>query len=235
MWVEKLQVESQGNNRAYLNFFFYFSGIPVFLCLLSNMLKSIVSYILIGLFIVICGRVNMVLIIPSQNFVLFYSELLIISDLLASSIESGIEWVIHKWLLDGQVGGVFYIGSWIIRWLKAERSPNELPRSVIIKENTNNKCWWGQGWMELLYMVSAATVENSMKISQKTKNIITVWPRNSTLWVYIFKNLLIWKCTCIPVFKVALSTIAKIGKQLKCLSTDKEAVVHIYSEILLSH
>ena len=78
---------SQGNNRAYLNF----SGIPVFPCLLSNMLKSIVSYILIRFFIVPCGRVNMGLSIPSQNLVLFYSEILIISDLLASSIESGKE------------------------------------------------------------------------------------------------------------------------------------------------
>lgn len=82
---------SQGNNRAYLNFFFSFSGIPEFPCLPSNMLKSIVSYILIGFFTVPCGRVNMGLIIPSQNLVLFCSEFLIISDLLASSVESGKE------------------------------------------------------------------------------------------------------------------------------------------------
>lgn len=55
------------------------------------MLKSIVSYILIRFFIVPCGRVNMGLSIPFQNLVLFYSEILIISDLLASSIESGKE------------------------------------------------------------------------------------------------------------------------------------------------
>lgn len=87
---------------------FSLSGIPEFPCLLSNMLKSIVSYILIGFFTVPCGRVNMGLIIPSQNLVLFCSEFLIISDLLASSVESGKEWVINKCLLGGQVGGAFY-------------------------------------------------------------------------------------------------------------------------------
>lgn len=47
----------------------------------------------------------MVLIIPSQNLVLFSSEFLIISDFLASSTEPAIEQVINECLLDGQVGG----------------------------------------------------------------------------------------------------------------------------------
>ena len=37
---------------------------------------------------------------------------------------------------------------------------------------------------------------------------------------YIWRKL-IWKDTCIPVFKAALFTIAKIWKQSKCLSADE--------------
>ena len=46
------------------------------------------------------------------------------------------------------------------------------------------------------------------------------------------------KDTCIPLFIAALLTIARTRKQPRCPSTDewnKEAVVHIYNEILLIH
>ena len=50
---------------------------------------------------------------------------------------------------------------------------------------------------------------------------------------------MIQKATCTPMFIASLFTIAKAWKQFKCPSTDgqmdKEDVVDIYNEILLSH
>ena len=43
------------------------------------------------------------------------------------------------------------------------------------------------------------------------------------------------KDICTPVFTAALFTIARTWGQPRCPSTDKEAVVHIYNGILLSH
>ena len=53
-------------------------------------------------------------------------------------------------------------------------------RMSIIKKNTNSKCWQGCGekgtlvhcWWERKLV--AATVENSMEVSQKTKNRTTI-------------------------------------------------------------
>lgn len=73
--AEKLQVASQGNNRFISNFFFSLRNPWISL--------SAVQYVEIHCFIyfnwfftVPCGRVNMGLIIPSQNLVLFCSEFL---------------------------------------------------------------------------------------------------------------------------------------------------------------
>ena len=41
--------------------------------------------------------------------------------------------------------------------------------------------------------------------------------------------------TCIPLFTAALFTITRTWKQPRCPSTDKEVVVDIHNEILLSH
>ena len=49
---------------------------------------------------------------------------------------------------------------------------------------------------------------------------------------------IIQKDTCIPMFTAAIFTVAKTWKQPKCPSAeemDKEDVVHIHNEILLSH
>ena len=68
----------------------------------------------------------------------------------------------------------------------------------------------------------AATIEQSMKVPQKTKKRTTIWFSSSTP-EYISKEnkTLIWKDTCTPKFTAALFTIAKIWKQLKCTSTDE--------------
>ena len=65
----------------------------------------------------------------------------------------------------------------------------------------------------------------------------TIWPRNPTPRHIPWENQ-IEKDTCIPLFIASLFTIARTRKQPRCPSTDewnKEAVVHIYNEILLIH
>ena len=61
---------------------------------------------------------------------------------------------------------------------------------------------------------------------KKTKNRITIWPRNSIGYALSKQKALIWKDTCPPMFIAALFTMAKIQKQSKCSS--------IHSGILLS-
>ena len=65
----------------------------------------------------------------------------------------------------------------------------------------------------------AATLENSMEVSQKTKNRTTLQPSNCTTrhlsQVY---RCAVSKDTCTPMFIAALSTIAKVWKEPKCPS-----------------
>ena len=99
--------------------------------------------------------------------------------------------------------------------------------------------------------ISAATEENSMEASQKTKNRTTMWPSNPTP-PYISEKkkktqlTIIWKDTHTLIFIAILFTIAKIWKQYKCPSTDEWIKMwyvcvythtHIYTHngILLSH
>ena len=68
--------------------------------------------------------------------------------------------------------------------------------------------------------IGAATMENNMEVSQKTKNMTQQFHS----WVYIPKKppkTLIRKEACTPMFIAVLFTIAKIGKQPKCPSTDE--------------
>ena len=107
--------------------------------------------------------------------------------------------------------------------IKTTKSCDLTPgRMVIIKKNTNNKCWQGYG-VEM--QTGASTVENSMEVSQKTKKRTTILPSNSTPG-YILKKkkgteTLIQKDRCTPMFPAALFKIAKIWKQSKCPSTDE--------------
>ena len=59
--------------------------------------------------------------------------------------------------------------------------------------------------------VGTATVENSMKVPQETKNLIIIWPRNSTAG-HIFRQNSNPKDTCTPVFMAALFARAKTWK-----------------------
>ena len=61
-------------------------------------------------------------------------------------------------------------------------------------------------------------MENSMEVSQKTKNRITIWFCNSTLVNIPRKlNTWIWKDTRTPMFIAAMFTTAKIWKQSRYL------------------
>jgi len=50
----------------------------------------------------------------------------------------------------------------------------------------------------------AATVENSMEVSQKTKNKANIWPHNSTPVYITKKKKVIQKDTRTPIFLAAL-------------------------------
>ena len=70
--------------------------------------------------------------------------------------------------------------------------------------------------------IGAASVENGMEFSHKTKSGIAFWPSNSTLGLYpkspetpVQKNL------CTPMFIAAQFTIAKCWKKPKCPSVNE--------------
>ena len=100
------------------------------------------------------------------------------------------------------------------------------------------RMWWKGDTCTLLggMQIVAATVENSMEISQKNKNRTTIWPSNSTPgYMFEKRKTLIQKDRCTPMFIAALFTIAKIWKQPKCPSTDewikKMWYIDIYTDI----
>ena len=86
-------------------------------------------------------------------------------------------------------------------------------RMAIIKKSTNNT---GEGVekKEPSYTVhrnvnGAATAENSMEVTLKTKNKSYHMILHSHCWPYSWTKLLTQKDICIPMFIAALFTIAK--------------------------
>ena len=83
---------------------------------------------------------------------------------------------------------------------------------------------WRKGNLSALLVglqTGAATVENSMEFSQKTKNELSFDPAVPLLGLY-YKNpeTLIQNNLHTPMFIAALFTIAKCWKQPKCLSVN---------------
>ena len=68
----------------------------------------------------------------------------------------------------------------------------------------------------------AATLENSMEVPQKTKIELTYDPAIALLGIYPRDTgVLFQRDTSTPMFIAALLTIAKVWKELKCLSMDE--------------
>ena len=86
--------------------------------------------------------------------------------------------------------------------------------------------------------VGTATWKTVWRSLKKLKIELSYDPAIALLGIYP-KDTDIVKSTaiCTPVFIAALSTIAKLWKDLRCLSTGEwvKDVVHIYNGILLSH
>ena len=68
----------------------------------------------------------------------------------------------------------------------------------------------------------AATLKNSMEIPQETKNRATYNPAIALLGIYPKDTKIqVQRGTCTPMFIAALSAIAKLWREHKCLSTDE--------------
>ena len=80
--------------------------------------------------------------------------------------------------------------------------------------------------------IGTATIENSMEFPQKIKNRV-IMTQQPFLCVSTPQIENILRDMCTPVF-VALFTVAKTWKQLKCLHIYGE-YLYIYSGTLLSH
>ena len=80
--------------------------------------------------------------------------------------------------------------------------------------------------------IGTITMENSMEVSYKTKNSVTIWSSKPTPGHISRKKkkTMVWKDTCTPVFTAALFTIAKTWEQPICPSADEQAekVWHMY-------
>ena len=101
-----------------------------------------------------------------------------------------------------------------------------LTRMAIMKKRTHSKCWKGCGergtltccqWECKLAQPLWRTVGRFLK---KLNIEIPYDPAVPLLGIYL-KKTIIQKATCTPVFIAALFTIAKIGKQPKCPSTEE--------------
>ena len=118
------------------------------------------------------------------------------------------------------------------------------PVRVSIINTSANKCWWRCGEREPWcavgeVLIGAATVENSIKFSQKIKNGTVLWPSNSTSGYTSEETrntnskeyMRLYVC-CSIIYHCQLRETAQVPINRRM---DKNVVAHIYNGILLSH
>ena len=111
-----------------------------------------------------------------------------------------------------------------------------IPIQMVIIKKTKNKCWQGSGEKWTLpctllvgMKICTTTVENNTEIPQNIKGRFIIRSNNFTSW-YLFKENKNTnkKNVCIAKFITALSTLAKIWKQPKCVLKDEQIKKYVY-------
>ena len=90
-----------------------------------------------------------------------------------------------------------------------------------IKISPNTKCW--QGYRENRFIAheklkGIATLENSLAVYSKTKNILSKKPNNCILEIFPREETSVHAKTCVQMFVAALFILTKNWNQPKCPS-----------------
>ena len=84
--------------------------------------------------------------------------------------------------------------------------------------------------------VGAATLENSVEILKKLKIELPYDPAIVLLGIYPKDTDGVKRrAICTPMFMEAMAIIAKLWKEPRCPSRDKEDIIHIYNGIFCLH
>ena len=126
----------------------------------------------------------------------------------------------------------------------SEVSPHTSQNGYHFKKSTNNKSWerCGEKGILLHCWWECTLVQPLWRTVWRFSKTVNIELPNDPAIPFLGRyqeKVIIWKDTCISIFRAALFKIPRTWKQHKCSSTnrrmDNEDMVHIYSEILVSH